>query len=61
MLSKSLAKLLVMGQHLSVNHSLMLQIDGSKYRVMHQSFVTTAPPPTGKGRDYDFSAFSALL
>ena len=28
---------------------------------MHQSFVTTAPPPTGKGGDYDFSAFSALL
>ena len=26
---------------------------------MQQSFVTTAPPPTGK--DYDFSAFSALL
>ena len=29
--------------------------------LMHQSFVTTAPPPTGKGGDYDFSAFSALL
>ena len=29
--------------------------------LMHQSFVTTAPPPMGKGRDYDFSAFSALL
>ena len=27
--------------------------------VMHQSFVTTAHPPTGEGRDYDFSAFSA--
>ena len=25
---------------------------------MHQSFVTTAPPPMGKGGDYDFSAFS---
>ena len=22
---------------------------------MHQSFVTTAPPPMGKGREYDFS------
>ena len=29
--------------------------------VMHQSFVTTATPTTGKGGDYDFSAFSALL
>ena len=29
--------------------------------VMHQSFVTTAPPPTGKGGDCDLSAFSALL
>ena len=29
--------------------------------MMHQSFVTTAPPPMGKGGDYDFSAFSALL
>ena len=29
--------------------------------LMHQSFVTTAPPPTGKGKDYYFSAFSALL
>ena len=28
---------------------------------MYQSFVTTAPPPTGNGGDYDFSAFSALL
>ena len=26
-----------------------------------QSFVTTAPPPTGKGRDYDFTALSDLL
>ena len=24
-------------------------------------FVTTAPPPTGKGGDYDFSYFSAQL
>ena len=24
--------------------------------VMHQSFVTTAPPPTEEGGDYDFSA-----
>ena len=23
--------------------------------IMHQSFVTTAPPPSGKGGDYDFS------
>ena len=30
-------------------------------QIMHQSFVTTAPPPTGKGGDYDFSAFIALL
>ena len=22
--------------------------------IIHQSFVTTAPPPTGKGGDYDF-------
>ena len=29
--------------------------------LMHRSFVTTVPPTTGKGRDYDFSAFSALL
>ena len=28
---------------------------------MHQSFVTTSTPPTGKGGGYDFSAFSALL
>ena len=28
---------------------------------MHQSFVTIAPQPTGKGGDYDFSAFNALL
>ena len=27
----------------------------NKYSFMHQSFVTTAPPPTGKGGDYDFS------
>ena len=26
---------------------------------LHQSFVTTAPPPMGKCGDYDFSAFSA--
>ena len=26
---------------------------------MHQSFLTTALPPTGKGGDYDFSAFSS--
>ena len=25
------------------------------YCIMHKSFVTTAPPPTGKGGDYDFS------
>ena len=30
-------------------------------RVMYHSFVTTAPPPTGKGWDDDFLAFSALL
>ena len=29
--------------------------------IMHQSIATTAPPPTGKGGDYDFSAFSDLL
>ena len=29
--------------------------------LMHQSFVTTAPPPTGKGGDYDFSVFNALV
>ena len=29
--------------------------------LMLQSFVTTAPPPMGKGGDYDFTAFSALL
>ena len=28
---------------------------------MHQSFVTMAPPPMGKGGDYDFSVFNALL
>ena len=33
----------------------------STVRIMHQSFVTTATPPTGKGGHYDFSAFSALL
>ena len=27
---------------------------------MQQLFVTTAPPPTEKGGDYEFSAFSAL-
>ena len=37
------------------------EIFEAKQMVMHQSFVTTAPPPTGKGGDYDFSAFSALL
>ena len=26
-----------------------------RHAIMQQSFVTTAPPPTGKGRDYDFS------
>ena len=30
-------------------------------KVMHQSFVTTAPPPTGKGGDYDKRVFIALL
>ena len=29
----------------------ILQLAG----VMHQSFVTTAPPPMGKGGNYDFS------
>ena len=29
--------------------------------IMHQSLVTTVHPPTEKGRDYDFSASSALL
>ena len=29
--------------------------------IMHQSFVSSAPPPTGKGGDYDFSTFMALL
>ena len=28
---------------------------------MHLSVVTTASPPTGKGKDYDFSVFNALL
>ena len=28
----------------------------SFFWIMHQSFVTTAPSPTGKGGDYDFSA-----
>ena len=28
---------------------------------MHQSFVSTDPPPSGKGGDYDFSVFNALL
>ena len=39
----------------------LFQSWGHKYDVMHQSFISTAPPPTGKGRDYDFSVFSALL
>ena len=29
--------------------------------VMHQSFVTTVPPPTGKGGDYYLTALSSLL
>ena len=29
--------------------------------VIHQSFVSTAPPPTGMGWDSDFSLFRALL
>ena len=33
----------------------------SSVRIMHQSFVTTAPPPMWKGGHYDFSTFSALL
>ena len=28
---------------------------------MHQSFVTTAPPPTGNSGDNDFSSIRALL
>ena len=28
--------------------------NGSGELIMHQSFVTIAPPPTGKGGDYDF-------
>ena len=30
-------------------------------KIMHHSFVTTAPPPTGKGGDCDFSVFNSLL
>ena len=29
--------------------------------VMHQSFVSTVPPPTGMGGDNDFSFFRALV
>ena len=29
--------------------------------IMHQSFVTTAPPPTGNSGDNDFSSIRALL
>ena len=29
--------------------------------VMHQSFVSTVPPPTGMGGDNDFSLFRALV
>ena len=40
---------------------IMRETCGREKDFMHQSFVTTAPPPTGKGWDYGFSAFSALL
>ena len=30
-------------------------------RIMHQSFVSTAPAPTGMGGDSDFSLFRALV
>ena len=29
--------------------------------ILHQPFVTTAPPRTWKGEDYDFSVFNTIL
>ena len=44
------------------NYLLRQQNRVKVQEVLHRSFVTWAPPPTGKGWDYDFSAvFSALL
>ena len=44
-----------------IQNYIVLFTDTMRGIFVHQSFVTTAPPPTGKGGDYDFSAFSALL
>ena len=41
-------------QHFSSTRS-RFQAEPGTLTLMHQSFVTTAPPPTGKDRDYDFS------
>ena len=52
---------------LNINMILLFDIhvyDNDKFlrrhHFMHQSFVTTAPPPTGKGRNYNFS-FQCLV
>ena len=42
-------------------YSLPASILRVVHNVVYQSFVTTAPPPTGKGGDYDFSVFNAML
>ena len=43
------------------NGTIIMYNIGSNIRLMHQSFVSTAPPPTGKGGDNDFSLLRALL
>ena len=49
------------GIALAVDNVRKSQTNEQTKQIMHQPFVSTAPPPSGEIGDYEFSVLNALL